>query len=247
MFNAVLYQSRFEKNQTERFFHLEFRLANYLLDSIDKEVQPCENFYQFACGTWLKNNRIPDDGKTMFRKGFCDVFRLSASSQDTFNVLRTQLDNNVVGPFFIDFRIRIRFVLFLDILTSPLPNDMKHIRAILNARTLYDSCVNESAIETAGTETVLNVLENELGGWPILRGNAWNSNRFNFSNLLIRLREYNNNIIYSCGTATDDKNSSAYYIRVSQIRSTHFDRRDFSSSSDRTKRFGSRTTTILSQ
>ena len=40
------------------------RLANYLLESIDETVKPCENFFEFACGTWLKNNRIPDDGKT---------------------------------------------------------------------------------------------------------------------------------------------------------------------------------------
>ncbi|CAF4631796.1 unnamed protein product, partial [Rotaria magnacalcarata] len=49
-------------------------------ESIDEGVQPCEDFFQFACGTWLKNNRIPDD----------------TGAQDTFNVLRTQLDNNVV-------------------------------------------------------------------------------------------------------------------------------------------------------
>lgn len=189
-------------------------LANYLLESIDKNVQPCENFYQFACGTWLKNNRIPDDGQLM---SFVEIYSLFSlvGAQDTFNVLRTELDNNVVGQLFISICSMIDAIL-LDLLTSPLPDDMKHIKAIRNARALYDSCVNESAIELAGVDTVLTVLDQELGGWPILQGAAWDTRKFNFSRLLIKLREYNNNIIYNCGTATDDKNSSAYYIRVSE-------------------------------
>lgn len=103
---------------------------------------------------------------------------------------------------------------FIDILTSPLPNDTTRIKSIANARELYSSCVNETAIEVAGVDTVLSVLENELGGWPILNGLNWNPSRFNLTRLLFKLREYNNNIIFNCGTATDDKNSSAYYIRV---------------------------------
>lgn len=31
------------------------------LSAIDKKADPCNDFYQYACGTWLKNNPIPPD------------------------------------------------------------------------------------------------------------------------------------------------------------------------------------------
>jgi endothelin-converting enzyme/putative endopeptidase len=31
------------------------------LNAIDRKMNPCDNFYQYACGTWLKNNPIPSD------------------------------------------------------------------------------------------------------------------------------------------------------------------------------------------
>ncbi|CAF4236483.1 unnamed protein product [Rotaria magnacalcarata] len=37
------------------------KAANYLIESLDETVEPCEDFYHFVCGTWIKNSRIPDD------------------------------------------------------------------------------------------------------------------------------------------------------------------------------------------
>ncbi|XP_059158504.1 endothelin-converting enzyme homolog isoform X3 [Physella acuta] len=35
------------------------KIASTLLTAMDKNVDPCEDFYQYACGGWMKNNPIP--------------------------------------------------------------------------------------------------------------------------------------------------------------------------------------------
>lgn len=39
--------------------------ASSILNSIDKTVDPCTDFYAFSCNKWIKNNPIPD-GKPMW-------------------------------------------------------------------------------------------------------------------------------------------------------------------------------------
>src|SRR5436305_4521553 len=37
------------------------------LGAIDRAASPCNDFYQYACGTWMKNNPIPPDQSTWGR------------------------------------------------------------------------------------------------------------------------------------------------------------------------------------
>ncbi len=35
--------------------------TGFNVDNIDKATEPCTDFYQYACGNWLKNTEIPPD------------------------------------------------------------------------------------------------------------------------------------------------------------------------------------------
>ncbi|XP_046396781.1 neprilysin-4-like [Ischnura elegans] len=57
------------------------RSAARVLDSIDTKKKPCDDFFEFACGSWIESNPIPD----------------TLSSWDQFRVLRDQLLRNLRG------------------------------------------------------------------------------------------------------------------------------------------------------
>jgi putative endopeptidase len=95
------------------------------VNAIDKTVDPCVDFYQYACGTWMKNNPIPPDQSRWGR--FNELF------ERNLYILR-------------------------DILTeAQLPG--KHSETEILVGTFYNSCMDESTIETKGTTPLAAALQ----------------------------------------------------------------------------------------
>lgn len=59
-------------------------VAGSILSKIDRSVNPCEDFYSFSCGGWLKENPIPED----------------SSSYGIYPWLRQHVDIRLKGVFY---------------------------------------------------------------------------------------------------------------------------------------------------
>jgi hypothetical protein len=55
------------------------KAAGDILHAMDRSVDPCDDFYQFSCGNWIRTNPIPE----------------TSSSWNQFNLLREQLSRKV--------------------------------------------------------------------------------------------------------------------------------------------------------
>lgn len=100
----------------------------------------------------------------------------------------------------------------------PSDQESSETNSTRNARILFDSCMNETQIELDGIEPLLFLVHQEFGSWPLIDGPSWNSSNFNLTQLLLKMRKYNDGFPYSITTSTNQENSSIYDIEVSFVK-----------------------------
>ncbi|NWU63831.1 NEP protein, partial [Pterocles burchelli] len=153
-----------------------------MLENMDTTAEPCSDFYQYACGGWLKRNVIPE----------------TSSRYSNFDILRDELE-----------------VVLKDVLDVPSSND---ITAVQKAKTLYRSCINETAIDSRGGKPLISLLP-KVSDWPVATtswestyGAAWTA-----ETAIAQLNSrYGKKVLINFFVGTDDKNSTAHIIHIDQ-------------------------------
>ncbi|XP_076320218.1 neprilysin-2-like [Tachypleus tridentatus] len=156
--------------------------AATILKNIDHSVNPCEDFYHFACGGWIKEQVIPED----------------KSDLSVFSLLRDELKKK------------------LRVLVEQ-PTTGREPEFILKVKNMYSTCMDLKIIDQRASEPLKKVLR-EMGGWPVVEGNGWNENSFDWLETLIRFRRhgYSNDILVDLCVITDYRNNSKHIIELDQ-------------------------------
>ena len=100
--------------------------------AMNRSADPCQDFFQFACGTWNKKHLIPED----------------RSSISTFEVLADQLQIILKG-FWHNAHFLFRAALLISIPPGLLEEDLSSTDngATIKAKLFYRSCMNTSERE----------------------------------------------------------------------------------------------------
>lgn len=93
--------------------------------------------------------------------------------------------------------------------------DPKHLIAVKN---FYRACMNETAIEAEGLKRLKGILR-DLGGWPLLDGNKWREEKFDWKNCVHKLRKigYNFDLFLPITVDLDLTSGNKFIVYVSNI------------------------------
>ena len=90
-------------------------------------------------------------------------------------------------------------------------------RVFTMARNVYKACMDLDKIEEAGLEPLKKMLK-EMGGWPVLEGEGWDEESFNWIETVYTFRQhgYSTDYLIDFSIVTDSKNSSWRVIDIDQ-------------------------------
>uniref|UniRef100_A0A665X4X1 Phosphate regulating endopeptidase homolog, X-linked n=1 Tax=Echeneis naucrates TaxID=173247 RepID=A0A665X4X1_ECHNA len=161
--------------------------AGSLLSKMDRSVDPCEDFYSFSCGGWLKENPIPED----------------SSSYGIYPWLRQHVDIQLKG--------------WLSHQPSWRPDELEAVsKAKILYRSCINEAMLEKMDTKPMLKTLRQpefrwpVVGDGLGGEY-----QWSAAQWNLLKTLAEMRnQHGRSVLIRLFVSPDDKNSSLYIIKI---------------------------------
>jgi len=161
------------------------KVAEFMKKGIEESVKPCDNFYQYACGGWMKNHKIPEK-----KEEFSAINELSDNND---KLLKQFLDGTYKGKLC----------------------DGKHptnSKTIMKVRNFYKSCLDTDKIEKRGSAPLREFID-QLGGWDI--DDDFDEDTWDFTKVLQTLHaEYPAEIFFTIDVDVDPRDKKKNIITV---------------------------------
>ena len=165
---------------------------NGLNSALNKSIDPCDDFYAFACGGWIAKNPIPPE----------------LTAHGYFYELKEKVSERMK-----------------DLFEEQRPSTS---RAINQVKLNWHKCMDTEAINTDKSQPLLSALSS-LGYWPLLHGEKWSSDSYNFTTLIAgitRTRYPNGDYLFYAGADVDPMNVTLRRMYFDQ-GSTEMGSRDY--------------------
>ncbi|XP_076039212.1 endothelin-converting enzyme 2-like [Oratosquilla oratoria] len=160
------------------------RAASRLLDRMDRSVSPCDDFYQFTCGNYLKENVVPDDA--YYRSAMQEM------QEDILVIIRKMLDQDDM----------------YENQTQAFGKAKRLYHSCMNTSfTVHEKDMADSPIFELLTKE-------RLGQWPLIMLEEWPEEDYELERLLAQLNIYQVYTLIDSYITPDERNSSIYTLQV---------------------------------
>ncbi|KAI9272589.1 hypothetical protein BY458DRAFT_508706 [Sporodiniella umbellata] len=176
--------------------------ARSVLDSIDFNIDPCDDFYQYTCGAWINHTSIPDPFPaigTLINVSIANVEVLKAVMSGSYEDLLASYDNSSG---------------MLD--NAQINEDKANFQKM---KTLYSSCINQEEVNKLGPTPVYPYVSKLLS--LATNGSYFNLNSTNvMTESLINVLQHGVDSLVNLAVSIDDKESDKHTLTLFQSELT---------------------------
>lgn len=184
---------------------------------IDENIDPCHNFYDFACGKFIRDTVLPEDKP--IQMSFVQVQDKVQEQLQT--ILTEEPEENESKPF------KLAKIFYKICMNETALNENGNRNDIFLSKIFKQNSPKFHLF--VGIKPMVHILE-KYGGWPVVKGNDWHSENWFWLEIIKKISHdgLRDALILTFHIVVDSKNSTRRILAVSllttnRISHEHFD------------------------